>query len=259
MTRFGQDDDLRGAEFAEADMTGARFRLADLDGARFDQSYLPRVVMRGVDLNDADIDGDIRGLRVNGVEVAPLVLAELHRRYPGWEDARSTDPRVQRASFEAAQRTWDATLQRAAAMPPGTVDTSVDGEWSLARTLRHLVFATDGWLRHGVLGLDDAFSPIGLPFTEWDDEVARFGVDVAATPSFQDVLAARADRVAQMRALYDAVSDADFAAEARRLPPWEQAERRLPVWRCLGVVVNEEWAHHRFAERDLDALAAREG
>jgi hypothetical protein len=259
MTRYTADDDLRAAEFVEADLTGARFRFVQLEGAAFDQSYLPRVVMRGVDLTDADIDGQVRGLKVNGVEVLPLIEAELNRRHPGRERARSQVLAEQRESFEAAMRTWSATLDRAAAMPAGTVDQQVDGEWSLAQTLRHLVFAVDGWVRHGMQGLDGAFSPIGLPFSEYDDEARALGVDVAATPSYQEVLAVYADRMAQVRARYDSLTQDEFEAPARRLPPWEPETRVLPVWRCHGVIVNEAWEHHRFAERDLDELDRRQG
>ena len=257
MTRFTADDDLRNAEFNTVNLTGARFRFTDLEGAAFDQSYLPRAVLRGVDLTGADIDGQINGLKINGVEVLPLIEADLNRRYPGRELARSAVLAEQRESFEAAQRTWSATLDRVAAMPAGTVDQQVDGEWSVAQTLRHLVFAVDGWLRHGIQHLDGAFSPIGLPFSEYDDEAGALGVDITATPSFQEVRAVYADRVAQVRAQYDAVSQEEFEAPARRLPPWEPETRVLPVWRCLGVLANEAWEHHRFAERDLDELERR--
>jgi hypothetical protein len=259
MTRFTADDDLRHAEFVAANLTSARFRFADLEGAAFDQSYLPRVVMRGVDLTGADIDGQIRDLKINGVEVLPLIEAELNRRYPGRELARSQVLAEQRESFEAALRTWSATLDRVAAMPAGTVDQQVDGEWSVAQTLRHLVFAVDGWVRHGIQGLDGAFSPIGLPFSEYDDEAAALGVDVTATPSFEEVQAAYADHMAQVRAQYDSLTQEDFEAPARRLPPWEPETRSLPVWRCLGVIANEAWEHHRFAARDLDELERRRG
>jgi uncharacterized damage-inducible protein DinB len=257
MTRFTADDDLQGAEFVAADLSGSRFRFTDLDGATFDQSYLPRVVMRGVDLTGADIDGQIGGLKINGVEVLPLIEAELNRRHPGREHARSQVLAEQRESFEAALRTWSATLDRVAAMPAGTVDEQVDGEWSVAQTLRHLVFAVDGWVRHGIQGLDGAFSAIGLPFSEYDDEARALGVDVAATPSFQEAQTAFADRTAQVRALYDSLTQEAFEAPARRLPPWEPETRSLPVWRCLGVIANEAWEHHRFAERDLDELERR--
>src|SRR5688572_6902336 len=64
--------DLSGADIRHVDMTGASFREVRLNGVR----------MRGVELSGADIDGDIFGLRLNGVEVAPLVEAELNRRHP---------------------------------------------------------------------------------------------------------------------------------------------------------------------------------
>ena len=43
-------------------------------------------------LNGADIDGVIDGLRVNGVEVAPLVEAELDRMYPERTKSRPSTP-----------------------------------------------------------------------------------------------------------------------------------------------------------------------
>jgi hypothetical protein len=30
-----------------------------------------------------------------------------------------------------------------------------------------------------------------------------------------------------------------------------------PVRRCLGAILNEEWEHRLYAERDLDALESR--
>ena len=78
MVTFKRSDELREAEFAWHGLTGARFVEADLSG----------VVMRGVDVQGADIDApwllDGEGsLRVNGVNVAPFVDAELNRRFPG--------------------------------------------------------------------------------------------------------------------------------------------------------------------------------
>ena len=253
--RFGPDDELRGARFAEADLTGATFRLVRLDGVRFDQSFMPGAVMRGVDLTGADIDGEITGLRVNGVDVVPLVEAELNRRFPGREQARSQDLAEQRASLDGALRAWDAHLQRAAAM--SAVDVSVDGEWSTAQTLRHLVLAMDGWIRHGLRGIDDAFWYAGLPFTEYEPEVWRHGIDLAAAPSLEEVCAVHADRIAQVYALYDDLAGTDVTVDAPRLPPWAPDGLVFPVHRCLGVVAREHWAHLQFVVRDLDTLAAR--
>lgn len=124
--------DLSGRHVVDADLRGARFVRADLSG----------VVMRAVDVARADIDApwllDGRStLLVNGVDVAPFVDAELDRRFPGRAERRAEDPDGLRAAWTALERAWAATLARVAAMPPGSVDVSVDGEWSFAQTLRH--------------------------------------------------------------------------------------------------------------------------
>jgi hypothetical protein len=65
-------------------------------------------------------------LRVNGVDVIPLVEAELNRRFPGRADRRAGDPDGPRAALATLERTWPATLERVVAMPAGTVDVSLD-------------------------------------------------------------------------------------------------------------------------------------
>ena len=155
MAPFNRSDELQGAEFVDADLRGARFVGADLTG----------VVMRGVDVGQVDIDSPWLAhdafLRVNGVDVIPLVEAELNRRFPGRAERRAGDPDGLRAAWAAAERTWAATLARVAAMPAGTVDVSMDGEWSFAQTLRHLVLATDLWLRRAILGIAPPYHPLG--------------------------------------------------------------------------------------------------
>lgn len=84
MAKFGRSDDLRVAEFAGVDLRGARFVGADLSG----------VVMRGVEMHGAEIDSPWlfdgeNALYVNGVDVLPLVDAELNRRFPGRADRRA--------------------------------------------------------------------------------------------------------------------------------------------------------------------------
>src|SRR5579863_6656016 len=159
MVTFTRSDELRGAEFSGADLSGARFVRANLSG----------VVMRGVDVQGADIDspwlfdsGTV--LRVNGIDVIPFVEAELNRSFPGRAERRAGDPDGLRAAWAALERTWAATLERAAAMPAGTTDISIGGEWSFAQTLRHLVLATDVWLGQAVLEQEQPFHPLGLLF-----------------------------------------------------------------------------------------------
>jgi hypothetical protein len=245
MTEFTESDDLRGARFVDTDLRRARFVGADLSGA----------VMRGVQVDGADIDapwllsGDA-SLLVNGVDVAPFVAAELDRRFPGRSQQRPEDPDGLREAWQAVQDTWAATLERAAAMPAGTVDVSVDGEWSFAQTLRHLVLATDTWLGAGVLRLDQPYHPLGLRDAAAEDA----GSTPAATPSYDDVLDARADRVAMVRDFLAGVTSDELAEE--RPNPHDPAYPET-VRSCLHVILEEEWEHHRYAVRDLDAIGAR--
>ena len=70
--RFENTDELRGAEFVNVDLSGARFRNVNLEGAK---------VMEAMLVN-ARFSGLIHGLVVNDIEVAPLITAEMARRYP---------------------------------------------------------------------------------------------------------------------------------------------------------------------------------
>jgi uncharacterized damage-inducible protein DinB len=247
MATFGQSDDLRGARFVDVDLSGARFVGSELSG----------VVMRGVQVDGADIDApwllsDGASLLVNGVDVAPYVEAELNRRFPGRDQQRAADPDGLRAAWAALEHTWTATLERAAAMPAGTVDESVDGEWSLAQTLRHLVHATDMWLGRGVLELEQPFHPLGL----LDDATEGDGTETfeaaATAPSYAEVLDARAGRVAMVRDFLATVTPEELATPRRNPHNPDEPETTLS---CLHVILEEEWEHHRYAVRDLDATA----
>ena len=250
MTTFTRSDDLQGAEFTGANLRGARFVESDLSG----------VVMRAVDVMRADIDAPwlphSEFLLINGVDVIPLVEAELNRRFPGRADRRARDPEGLRAAWAAVERTWAATLERAAAMPAGTVDVSVDGEWSFAQTLRHLVLATDIWLGKAILEIDQPFHPLGIANPEAEDEGMDMSVFTTTTPSYDEVLEARAGHVAMVRDFIATVTSDELAPT--RSNPWAP-EREETVLSCLHVIIEEEWEHHRFAVRDLDAIEARSG
>jgi hypothetical protein len=241
--------DLRGADIRRADMSGASFREVVLNGVR----------MRGVELAGADIDGYIEGLRVNGVEVGPLVEAELNRRHP--ERALLQDRTVPglRAALESFDRMWEATYERVASMGPGTVDVSVDEEWSFAQTLRHLVFCTDGWLRWGAQGRrTDVFWPAGVPHSGFAAGAQALGIDPAAAPSYGEVLEVRRGRLREVREFLDSVTPEQAGSPAEP-PPWMDQSEPFVVGQCVWVVLTEEWHHHSYATRDLDLIDTRGG
>ena len=247
MVTFTDADNLEAAEFTDVNLANARFRRSDLSG----------VVMRAVDVQGADIDApwlfDRDGsLRVNGVDVIPLVEAELNRRFPGRADRRATDPDGLRSAWAAVERTWAATFDRVAAMPPGAVDISVDGEWSFAQTLRHLVMATDTWLGRAILRVEQPYHPIGEPNAEYETDGYDLSVFATETPSYAEVLEVRAGRVAMVRDYLAGLTTEDLAAS--RQHPWAP-EYPVTILSCLHTILREEWEHHRYAVRDLEAIA----
>ncbi|HEY3546940.1 MAG TPA: DinB family protein [Propionicimonas sp.] len=249
MATFSRSDDLRGAEFVGADLRGARFVESDLSG----------VVMRGVDAAGMDVDAPWitdgeSSLWVNGVDVAPLVEAELNRRFPGRAERRAQDPEGLRAAWAALERTWAATLARVAAMPARTVDVSVGGEWSFAQTLRHLVMATDTWLGRAILEVEQPFHPIGQPDASFTTDGEDPPVFSAVAPSYAEVLQVRAGRIAMVREVLATLTP--DALDASRTNPHSSGHPET-VRSCLHVILEEEWEHHRFAVRDLDAIGSR--
>jgi hypothetical protein len=245
---------MRGSTFREVDLSGARFHSVYLLDTEFRDVMFGRVKMRGVELMDVDITGDISNLTINGVDVAPLIDAELDRRYPDLAKMRPSDPAGFREAWAVLERLWAGTVDRARGMDPALLHESVDGEWSFVETLRHLAFATDAWIRRGILGDPAPWDPLDLP---WDEMPETPGVprDREVRPSLDTVLELRRDRVAGVRDFLDGLTDESLAADTEPVegPGWPQS-RSYPVRQCLLVVLNEEWWHRMFAERDLDAL-----
>ena len=251
MPTFIESDEPQGRDFVDVNLRGARFVRADLSG----------VVMRAVDVAGADIDAPwlLDGesfLRINGVDVTAFVDAELNHRFPGRSERRAEDPDRLRAAWAALERTWAHTLERVAAMPAGTVEVSVGGEWSFAQTLRHLVMATDTWLGRAILQIELPFHPIALPNAEYETDGNDMSVFSSITPSYVEVLEVRASRVAMVRGLLDTVTRDDLVAARRNVWAPEYPETVLS---CLHTILEEEWEHHRYAVRDLDAIEARPG
>ncbi|WP_151526836.1 DinB family protein [Serinicoccus kebangsaanensis] len=233
------------------------FRGRSLRGSRFVGCDLGDVVVRGSDLAGMELDSPwlLEGdgvLLVNGVDVVPLVEAELSRRFPGRELRTAEDPDGLREAWAALERTWAATLDRARAMPHGTLDDSVDGEWSFAQTLRHLVMATDTWLGRAILQREAPFHPVGLAHDDSDSD-AYSNDDVSAeTPAFEEVLEARHERQAMVR---DFIATVTSEALGETRPNPHAPEHGETVLSCLRTILEEEWEHHRYAVRDLDVLS----
>lgn len=248
---------MRGSRFENVDLSGSCLRDVDLSGAEVRGSDLSRVRMRGVVLHDGVIDGDISGLVVNGVVVGPLVDAELDRRDPERSTMRPTSPAGFREAWDVVERRWQETVERARRLEPALLHQSVDEEWSFIETLRHLVFATDAWIRRAVLGDPSPWHPLDLP---WDELPETPGVprDRSLRPTLDDVVSLRQDRMSTVRRLLQDLTDASLDSRTTPVtaPGWPEPHS-YPVRECLLIVLSEEWEHRRYAERDLEALQSR--
>jgi len=209
--------------------------------------------MRSVDVGDLDIDSHdlfLGSLVVNGVDVVPYVDAELNRRFPGRELQKSQTPEGLRAGWVAVQAAWATTVM---STPPELVHAHVEAEWSLAETLRHLVLATDAWLRGGILGIAQPFHEIGQIFTGAAEMSFDMSIFRADAPAFEEILAVRAERQ-QLMTDFLAAATAALLAEERN-DPWGGGNWHPTVGDCVRVILEEEWAHLRYVRRDLDLLA----
>jgi hypothetical protein len=243
-------------DFTDLDMRRSTFRHVDLTGSRFREVDLSAVTISNAELVDVDISGYIANVRVNGVDIGPLIEDELDRMYPERVALRPTDADGYRAAWAVIEQMWPPTVERARALPPELLHERVDDEWSFIETMRHLVFATDAWVRRAYQGEPSPYDPLDLPHTEMADQpgVPR---DDDARPSLDEVLALRADRMAGVRAVMAELTDERLREMTEPVPaPGYPASESYPVTRCLNAVVNEEWWHHRYAVRDLAVLEA---
>ena len=241
MTTYRGTKEFEGATFVRTSFKGATLRFSDVSG----------VTMRSVDVAGLDIDSHdlfFGSLFVNGVDVVPLVDAELNRQFPGRELQKAQTPEGLREGWVAVQSAWQTTV---AGTPPELVDAHVEDEWSLAQTLRHLILATDAWLRGGILRTPQPFHEIGQIFTG----AAEMGFDMsifrADPPAYEEILAVRAERQ-QLVTDFLATATPELLAEERD-DPWG-GDWQPTVGDCIRVILEEEWAHLRYIRRDLALL-----
>ena len=256
MTDFTRTN-LRGSRFEQVDLNDAEFREVDFTNARFRNVYLTGAMIRGAMMVNVDINGEIENLRVNGVDVVPLVEAELDRRYPDRVKMRPTDADGFREAWDILERLWQQTVERARGMDPEVLQERVEGEWSFIETLRHLVMATDAWVKRAILGEPSPWDPLGLPHDEMPDDLG-LPRDRDARPSLDEVLVLRADRMATVRQVIADLTDEKLSAMTEPVKERGYPESKsFGVGHCLEVILSEEWEHRLFAERDFDVLESR--
>jgi DinB superfamily len=245
-------------DYLREDWSHSRFEEVDFSQSRFHNVYFRDTVIRGAWLERVEIDGYVDEVTINGVDVGPLIEAELDRRDPDRTLVRPTDADGFRRAWEVVGRRWDAAVGGARALPEDLLHERVDGEWSFIETLRHLVFATDAWVLRAVLGDPAPYHPLGLAHSEMPADTPAVPHDPDARPSLDEVLAVRAERMAIVARVLDELTDERLDEMTEPvLEPGYPERVAFPVRRCLTTVVHEEWLHREYAERDLAVLQAR--
>ena len=235
-----------------------RWTNVDLSGARFHNVVLSDARITGVWARDLVVDGDVERLTVNGIDVMPYVEQQLAARHPELAQLWSGDLDDLRAAWATVRSAWEATETQVATLDEGLLRRRVDDEWSYLETLRHLVFASDAWLRRCLLGETD-FWYAGVPHDEMEPEVLDLlPLDAAADPALDEVMAVRLDRRAVLDRLLAVATPEALAGQppARQHNGYPLDTSARPVGECLRCVVNEEFWHHRYATRDLAVLRA---
>ena len=229
------EGDLTEAVFWGADMTGARFRDVNFTGARISHSWVV----------DVDIDAFVDKLVVNGVDVTDYVN-ERDEWYPVRAMIRASDPDGLRAAWAALDEVWAPTIARAKAMGEDKAQESVDEEFSFVQTVRHLVFAMEKWFNVPILG--ETFHAMGST----EHRLAR--LPLARTRLQGQAIARRSARRA--RRSCREVSRLPGQCRCCGLPARSRGarERQATVLDCLQTVMEEEFWHNRYAQRDLAVL-----
>lgn len=250
-------ENLNGSRFQNVHLNDAQFESVDLTNASFKHVDLTGVTIRDALVVNVTINAEIENLVVNGVDVVPLVEAELDRRHPHRATMRPSDVAGFGEAWDILERLWQETAERARGMAPDVLHERVNGEWSFIETLRHLVFATDAWVKRAILRDPSPWDPLDLPHDEMADEpsVPR---DRDARPSLDEVLALRKDRRATVRQVIADLTDEKLVGMTEPVtdPGYPEPES-FPVRECLLTILNEEFQHRLYAERDLALLAAR--
>jgi hypothetical protein len=182
--------------------------------------------------------------------------AERARLRAEREKLRAADPEGLAAAWAMIDGIWSGTVTRARELPESALHDQVNGEWSFVQTQRHLVLATDCWLRRMVKGIARPYHPWGLG-GPWLTNPRRWGLDPDADPSLDEVLDVRRERMGEV---HDVIRGADAGELARIcVPPDSPGHPRKDhsVLECLHVILKEEWQHHRYAVRDLQVLEKR--
>jgi len=199
--------------------------------------------------------GEIRNVRINGVDIAPLVEAEVNRRYP--QRRNSTQP-----TRTASARRGRSSSGRG--RPPPSAPSAcrpiccTSGSMASTRSSRRCATSCSP-PTHGCAARTSASRSLSAHSASRRRDGAR---PERAERCRRATIPGRSARTARRP---HAHRSRHRDARRRRVagetdpgpPPSYPPAGSYPVRRCLRAIVNEEWLHRLYAERDLAALEHR--
>ena len=245
--------ELRNAQLRRVRLNGSRLRSVDLRGVEVRAALLDDTRLIGLEMRNVEITAELDNVTVNGVDIGPLVEAELDRRHPDRRHMRPDDADGFRHAWSILERFWTDTTDHARRLDADLLHEQVDGEWSFIETLRHLKIAIAAWVDRMILGEPTPWHPLDLPWDEapgWPD----IPWDRTARPTLDQVLAVRSSRHASVRSVLDDLTDERLAATVSMSEPGWPTFDSFPLRECLTIIVNEHWEHRLYAARDLTRL-----
>src|SRR5262245_30505119 len=120
--------ELSSTTYERVRIRDVRFRWIDVSGAQVRNAGLRDTRLRGLEVDNVDDAGELTNVVINGVEVGPLVEAELVRLDPDYAKMRPSSADEFREAWEILERRWSATVEHARALDPELLHESVDGE-----------------------------------------------------------------------------------------------------------------------------------
>lgn len=253
-----ENEDLSGSRFEMVRLNDSQFSQVRFDGSRFQNISWHNVTMSSVELVDVEIGGDVWNLRINGVDIGPLIDAELNRRDPDrhlvfqeLRESRSVED--YRKGWGVIEHRWTELIDRVRELPEGSEHRSVDGEWSLVQSLRHISYVVAAWIEHVALGVEDPFVDTDLPWDEAPADIPR-PVDRDARIALDDAVSQWRRRQQTVREFLHSLSDEDLERTVTTTgEAWPRVED-FPLAEAVHIAVTEVWEHHQFAQRDLYAI-----
>lgn len=235
-----EDRDLSGSVFWGVNLRGASLRDVDLSGATFFHTRWEDVL----------VDGTVAGLVVNGVDVTEFVN-ERDAWHPLRTHIESGDLTVLTRAWRDLLDRWEGVIAGVGNLGSRVPTESVNGEWSLRDTLRHLVFAAEKWLGFPAIGMV-SHTPFALPNTgsmsrEWP------GIDPAADPEWEAVVSGWRECSGRISEWLGSVGPGLLGSS---VVVAENGE--APLLMCIQAVLEETFEHLRYATRDLVALCGTE-